>query len=260
MIKLYATTVSLLLAGFVAGITEAPQSGPSGWHEDLLHETPSEAIWRQAIERKLAGSTHEHCCAAVKLAADAAHGQTCEHFAHAAGTELEPAAVGKRQSAGKHVTVSALVNRALQDQARLLQVRKSELERWSRADQVRFAKWFGTSAPAARKLVYNLTLLNREYSVGNFRKAVPSRPGLFAFVHPTDPSKIFVDAAFVVAPFLGENSRAGTISHEMSHFKIAGGTQDFVYGVEKCKLLAHNEPGKALFNADNFEFFMENAP
>ena len=92
----------------------------------------------------------------------------------------------------------------------------------------------------------------------HFRRAVPSKPGLFAFVHPTDPSKIFVDQAFVIAPKIGENSRAGTVTHEMSHFTLAGGTRDFAYGTRTCRSLARSDPAKALRNADNFEFYVEN--
>jgi peptidyl-Lys metalloendopeptidase len=54
--------------------------------------------------------------------------------------------------------------------------------------------------------------------------------------------------------------RAGTITHEMSHFVIAGRTKDHTYGTANCKALAKRSPGLALTNADNFEFWAENAP
>jgi hypothetical protein len=209
----------------------------------------------------VAGNSDRAFPETAKLTEEAAEGKTCSQYADAADTASVPAESAKVDSAGKRVTVSSLVDRALVDQMRLLVARQDDLERWSRADQAHFAKWFGTNHPDARELIYEririLTLLNKEYSVGNFRRAVPSRPGLFAFVHSDDPSKIFVDQAFVTASVLGENSRPGTITHEMSHFKLAGGTKDIAYGVRKCKKLARQSPAKALSNADNFEFFVE---
>ena len=197
----------------------------------------------------------------AKLTEDAAEGKTCSQFAGVAKASSEPTESAKVESAGKQVTVSSLVSQAVVDQMQLLTARQDELERWSRADQAQFARWFGTTSLEARELIYEririLTLLNKEYSVGNFRRVVPSRRGLFAFVHSDDPSKIFVDQEFVTAPFFGESSRPGTITHEMSHFKLAGGTKDITYGVRKCKQLARQSPAKALSNADNFEFFVE---
>ena len=205
----------------------------------------------------------------AKVAADMAAGKTCAHLAddlahavaHEAGDEATETETAKVDVRGKQVTVSSLVQRALNDQRNLLTARQQELERWNRADQARFAQWFGTTADEARQLVYKriqtLLLLNQEYSVGNFRRAVPSRPGIFAFVRPSDPSKIFVDQAFVFAKLVGENSRAGTICHEMSHFTLAGGTKDIVYGVPNCKRLARLSPVHALSNADSFEFYVE---
>ena len=69
--------------------------------------------------------------------------------------------------------------------------------------------------------------------------------------------RIFVDSEFVKGSFLGENSRAGTICHEMSHFTLAGGTKDIIYGTQNCRRLAKLSPAKALSNADSFEFYVE---
>ena len=105
-----------------------------------------------------------------------------------------------------------------------------------------------------------LLKINDAYAVRNFHRAVPSRPGIFAFVHPTDPTKVFLDRQLVLAPALGTNSRAGTITHEMSHFYIVAGTADRAYGQVNCKALAQRSAVLALTNADNFEFWAENAP
>lgn len=53
----------------------------------------------------------------------------------------------------------------------------------------------------------------------------------------------------------GINSKAGTIVHELSH--AAAHTGDHAYGVEGAKWLAANDPGRAVTNADNYEYFAE---
>lgn len=163
--------------------------------------------------------------------------------------------------AEKAVSVAALVGQALADQRPLLRAKAGELSRWGPADRVAFAAWFGTTDERARDLIRRrvtaLLKINDLYSVNNFRRATPSRPGVYAFVHPTDPSRVFLDRQFLRAPRFGASSRAGTITHEMSHFLIAGGTKDHTYGPANCKALARRDPAKALTNADNFEFYVE---
>lgn len=159
--------------------------------------------------------------------------------------------------------VAAMVEQALVDQVALLEEREAELKEWDRPAQARFLRWFGTTDQRARQLIFQriqvLYKLNDAFTVRNFRRAVRSRQGVFAFVFPNDPSRIFLDRAFVRAPATGVNSRAGTIAHEMSHFVIAGGTRDHAYGTARCRALARRAPRLALTNADNFEFYVEGA-
>jgi hypothetical protein len=211
--------------------------------------------------RRAGGPPHVNAPQA-KLIAELAHGQTCADVAELPSEDIAPEAEPKLNAAGKRVTVSSLIERALVDQRRLLMARKAELERWNRADQAHFATWFGTLHPEARKLVYDrirvVTLVNKEYSAGNFRRAVAATPpGVIAYVFANDPSKIYVAKPFVFEPFFGTNCRPGTISHEMSHFELAGGTKDFTYGTQACRQLARTDPARALYNADNFEFYVE---
>lgn len=166
-------------------------------------------------------------------------------------------------SRDKVVPVSNLVEKALADQRVLLARKQMELARWSASDQAHFALWFGTTSAAARtriaRQIAALHKLNAHYAVENFRRASPPRPGVFAYVAVTDPTRIFLDLEFVEAPAIGTNSRAGTLTHEMSHFQIGGNTKDHVYGTEKCRNLARTSPRLALENADNLEFYVENA-
>jgi peptidyl-Lys metalloendopeptidase len=82
----------------------------------------------------------------------------------------------------------------------------------------------------------------------------------YAYVYPTRPYEIFVCRAFWSAPNTGTDSKAGTLIHEMSHFNVVAGTDDWVYGQSGAKSLAISDPTKALDNADSHEYFAENTP
>ena len=58
----------------------------------------------------------------------------------------------------------------------------------------------------------------------------------------------------------GTDSKAGTLIHEMSHFTVVAGTDDYVYGQAGAKNLAITNPNNAVNNADNHEYFAENTP
>ncbi|CAF3733890.1 unnamed protein product [Rotaria sp. Silwood1] len=57
---------------------------------------------------------------------------------------------------------------------------------------------------------------------------------------------------------MGTDSKAGTLVHEVSHFSIVAGTDDYAYGQSSALALAKTNPAKARMNADNHEFFTEN--
>ena len=82
----------------------------------------------------------------------------------------------------------------------------------------------------------------------------------YAYVYPSQPYKIYVCKAFWTAPAIGTDSKAGTLIHEMSHFSVVAGTQDYVYGQAGAKNLALSNPANARMNADNHEYFAENTP
>ncbi|GAB3359950.1 M35 family metalloendopeptidase [Lysobacter tyrosinilyticus] len=82
----------------------------------------------------------------------------------------------------------------------------------------------------------------------------------YAHVYPNSPYEIFVCRAFWPAPAMGTDSKAGTLIHEMSHFTVVAGTDDWVYGQAGAKNLANTNPTNALDNADNHEYFAENNP
>ncbi|MCX8134236.1 MAG: M35 family metallopeptidase [Roseococcus sp.] len=63
---------------------------------------------------------------------------------------------------------------------------------------------------------------------------------------------------FFAAPDEGRDSRFGIVIHEASHAAL--GTVDAGYGPEAALKLALKEPGRALGNADNYEYFVEFLP
>jgi len=84
--------------------------------------------------------------------------------------------------------------------------------------------------------------------------------GTYAYVYPTQPYKIYVCGAFWSAPMTGTDSKGGTLVHEMMHFNVIAGTDDWAYGQSAAKSLAKSNPTKALDNSDNHEYFAENTP
>jgi peptidyl-Lys metalloendopeptidase len=80
----------------------------------------------------------------------------------------------------------------------------------------------------------------------------------YAYVYPSQPYKIYVCRAFWAAPGLGQDSKAGTLVHEMSHFNVVAGTDDHAYGHSACLSLASSDPAAAVDNADSHEYFAEN--
>lgn len=83
---------------------------------------------------------------------------------------------------------------------------------------------------------------------------------VYAYTYPNKPYSIYVCGAFWTAPATGTDSKAGTLIHEMSHFTVVAGTQDYAYGQTAAQSLASTDPDKAINNADSHEYFAENTP
>jgi peptidyl-Lys metalloendopeptidase len=81
----------------------------------------------------------------------------------------------------------------------------------------------------------------------------------YAYVYPAKPNVIYVCKAFWAAPMTGTDSKGGTLMHEMSHFNVVAGTDDWVYG-QCAASLAIGDPAKAIDNADSHEYVGENTP
>jgi peptidyl-Lys metalloendopeptidase len=82
----------------------------------------------------------------------------------------------------------------------------------------------------------------------------------YAYVRPNAPYTIHVCKAFWTAPLTGTDSKGGTLVHEMSHFTVVAGIDDWVYGQAAAGALAGSDPDRAIDNADSHEYFSENNP
>jgi hypothetical protein len=81
-----------------------------------------------------------------------------------------------------------------------------------------------------------------------------------AYVFTDQPYKIHLCSQYWELEPDGEDSQAGTIIHEISHFDAVTSTDDHAYGHEDCELLAKDNPLNTLDNADSHEYFAENSP
>ncbi len=82
----------------------------------------------------------------------------------------------------------------------------------------------------------------------------------YAYVYSNQPYRVYLCNSFWAAPSTGTDSRAGTIIHELSHFSVVAGTNDYAYGQSAARRLARTNPSRAVRNADNHEYFAENTP
>jgi lysine-specific metallo-endopeptidase family protein len=156
----------------------------------------------------------------------------------------------------------AIANQNLQA---MLAKKHDDLTRWDAAAQADFEKWFGSADEASRQLmlarIERMQKLLKSYGDSNFHGAgEKNKEGLFAYVYANDDQKVHLGNQWATAPLTGTDSQAGALGHEMSHFKSVGGTTDHIYGSENSKALATTDPAKAIENADNFEYYLEDAP
>lgn len=126
----------------------------------------------------------------------------------------------------------------------------------------RYNAWFGTYSDSRyNQVVSNFTAIDQalENETLQFNCGC-TESGIFAFVYPAIPYSITLCPSFRTASVNGQDSRAGTIIHELSHFVVVANTDDHVYGQDGARTLARSNPELAVSNADSYEYFAENAP
>jgi peptidyl-Lys metalloendopeptidase len=125
----------------------------------------------------------------------------------------------------------------------------------------RYNKWFGAT-DSARVATVKAHFVSLKDAFANKPVTVDCgcKKTYYAYVYPTQPYVIYVCKAFWTAPMTGTDSKGGTLVHEMSHFNVVAGTDDWVYGQSGAASLAISNPANAVDNADSHEYFGENTP
>ena len=125
----------------------------------------------------------------------------------------------------------------------------------------RYTHWFGTSdAGRIAHVKANYSAIKDAFDSKPITVDCSCKKTYYAFVYPNQPYTIHVCKAFWTAPMSGTDSKGGTLVHEMSHFTVTAGTDDWVYGQSGATNLALTDPAKATDNADSHEYFGENTP
>lgn len=126
---------------------------------------------------------------------------------------------------------------------------------------LRYSTWFGaTNAARYSTVTSHFSSINNAMSTAAVKFDCGCKKTYYAYVYPTQPYNIYLCKAFWTAPMTGTDSKAGTLIHEMSHFNVVAGTDDWAYGQTNAKNLAISNPVNAVDNADNHEYFAENTP
>jgi peptidyl-Lys metalloendopeptidase len=125
----------------------------------------------------------------------------------------------------------------------------------------RYTTWFGVyNASRYNTVSYNFSQIGNAMDTAAVKFDCSCKKSYYAYVYPSQPYTIYLCKVFWSAPMTGTDSKAGTLIHEMSHFNVVAGTDDYVYGQTGAKNLAISNPAQAVDNADNHEYFAENTP
>ena len=124
-----------------------------------------------------------------------------------------------------------------------------------------YVTYFGAYTSSRFNLVGNhFNAINDVFRNKTMTFNCASKKSYYAYVYPDQPYKIYFGKAMWTAPALGQDSKAGVLIHETSHFNVVAGTDDYVYGASGARSLAITNPSQAVMNADNHEYFAELMP
>lgn len=184
----------------------------------------------------------------------------CERCAQAAAKKKTSRAARR---AAKLARLRKDAEQARKDAIAMLNKSLAALDKWDDDTKEKARTWFGDDSEEVRKTMRKRTSKAIQHLEGmsekNFELADPKEGDVYAYVYPDKEDKIYLGNGFDSAPATGDNSKAGTLVHETSHFNSVGGTDDVdnTYGHGDCQDLAEKDPKKAQNNADNFEYFVE---
>lgn len=126
---------------------------------------------------------------------------------------------------------------------------------------LRYTTWFGpVDAGRTATVARHFTAIREAFATKPVTVDCSCKESYYAYVYPNQPYKIYVCNAFWSAPLTGTDSKGGTLVHEMSHFTVVAGTDDWAYGQSAAAALATSNPARAIDNADSHEYFGENTP
>jgi peptidyl-Lys metalloendopeptidase len=126
---------------------------------------------------------------------------------------------------------------------------------------LRYTTWFGTyDSTRYSTAKTHFSAISNTMDTAAVKFDCGCKKKYYAYVYANQPYTIYLCSVYWTAPATGTDSKAGTLIHEMSHFTVVAGTNDFVYGQAGAKNLALTNPNNAVNNADNHEYFAENTP
>ena len=142
------------------------------------------------------------------------------------------------------------------------------------ADTPIYERWFGKYSPAnAEEVRSTMKSIVRGIRTGAVT-ARCTRVGVgaceqetYAFVYSDQPYIVHICPKFFTLPKMSDlepgtersnnGTRAGTIIHEISHFDIVADTEDECYSRRECSRMASRSSGRAVINADSYQYFAE---
>jgi peptidyl-Lys metalloendopeptidase len=170
--------------------------------------------------------------------------------------EIQPFSLGYRNCSSSRKT---LISQALTGAQNYARNAESYLN--SGKAGARYTTWFGTNNSSRYSTVKShYTKIRSTTESAAITVDCGCTDDYYAYVYPDQPYIVYVCNAFWSAPVTGTDSKAGTLIHELSHFNVVAGTNDWTYGQSSCKSLAKSNPSRAIDNADSHEYFAENNP
>ena len=168
---------------------------------------------------------------------------------------------------------SAVVNTAVAEANRIVNVAIRELPPVSSTIGSKFERWFGAQDAASHVKVKSIlagipaSLVFSQVWCPDRNMTLPnSGQGSYAWVPQGAVAELFLEEKFFnVAPPTGTDSQSGTIVHEVAHLSTTANvvdsdvTGDGVpdYGILDAEQLARTRPNLAQRTANNLEYFVE---
>ncbi|RTZ97041.1 MAG: hypothetical protein DSY90_08815 [Deltaproteobacteria bacterium] len=157
-----------------------------------------------------------------------------------------------------------VINAALAEARRIALTAKNALHNAPvnlRPQAQRYREWFGAYDSSRYSIVTgHFDRISDALATEQIYAVCVDLNPYYAYVIPNEPYKIYFCNQFWSAPLNGTDSKAGTIVHEMSHFKIIAETKDIAPTQSNARNLARINPDAAIKNADSHEYFAENNP